>query len=148
MRLLRNAGTDRGLDCLREWLAQEAKVDIVSPSFSLFAFAELRDVLDRVDRCRLLLGDPDAIGRALFGGDADIVFRSRLQGRWLAKIASDWISKRAEVRHALRSPPQSLIFIDSKEASRRTLLGSCSFTTEGLGNNAEPDGWGWCKRAE
>ena len=133
MRLLRNSGTDRGLDRLREWLTQGAHVDLVSPSFSLFAFAELKDVLNRVDQCRLLLGELDKIAPALFGGDADIVFRGRLQGRWLARLATEWIRTRAEIRHALRSPPQSLIFVESKTAPRRAMLGTCSFTTEGLG---------------
>jgi len=133
MRLLRNSGTDRGLDRLREWLTQGAHVDLVSPSFSLFAFAELKDVLNRVDQCRLLLGEPDKIAPALFGGDADIVFRGRLQGRWLARLATDWIRTRTEIRHALRSPPQSLVFVESKTAPRQAMLGTCSFTTEGLG---------------
>ena len=133
MRLVRNSGTDRGVDSLREWLTQGASIDLVSPSFSLFAFGELRDVLDRVDRCRLLLGEPDAILRGLFGGEADIASRGSLQGRWLARLASDWIKKRAEVRHARKAPPQSLVLVDGKPSFHRAMLGTCSFTTEGLG---------------
>jgi hypothetical protein len=60
MRLVRNSGTDRGVDSLRVWLTPGASIDVLSPSFSLFAFAELRDALDRVGQCRLLLGEPDA----------------------------------------------------------------------------------------
>jgi hypothetical protein len=133
MRLVRNSGTDRGVDSLREWLTQGTNVDLVSPSFSLFAFAELRDALDRVERCRLLLGEPDAILPGLLGGDADIVSRGALHGRWLARLASDWIKKRAEIRHARKAPPQSLILVDGKPSLHRAMLGTCSFTTEGLG---------------
>jgi hypothetical protein len=114
MRLLRNSGTDRGVDHLREWLTQGASVDLVSPSFSLLAFAELRDGLDRVERCRLLFGEPDSIAPALLGGEADIVFRGQLQGRWLARIAADWIGKRAEIRYARKAPPQSLFLVRGK----------------------------------
>jgi hypothetical protein len=133
MRLVRNSGTDRGVDSLREWLTQGTNVDLVSPSFSLFAFAELRDVLDRVERCRLLLGEPAAILPGLLGGDADIASRGALHGRWLARLASDWIKKRAEIRHARKAPPQSLVLVDGKPSLHRAMLGTCSFTTEGLG---------------
>jgi hypothetical protein len=114
-------------------LTQGTNVDLVSPSFSLFAFAELRDVLDRVERCRLLLGEPAAILPGLLGGDADIASRGALHGRWLARLASDWIKKRAEIRHARKAPPQSLILVDGKPSLHRAMLGTCSFTTEGLG---------------
>jgi hypothetical protein len=49
MRLLPNTGSDRGIDHLRQWLTPGASVDFMSPSFSLLAFAELREALDRVD---------------------------------------------------------------------------------------------------
>src|SRR5271170_5800920 len=104
MRLLRNSRTDRVVDLLRDWLTSGTRVDVVSPSFSLWAFAELKDVLDRVDRCRLLLGEPDSIAPSLLGGDGDIAFRGQLHARWLARIAADWIGKKAEIRNARKAP--------------------------------------------
>jgi hypothetical protein len=133
MRLLRNSGTDRGIDLLRDWLTSGTRVDVVSPSFSLWAFAELKDVLDRVDRCRLLLGEPDSIAPSLLGADCDIAFRGQLQGRWLARTAADWIGKKAEIRNARKAPPQSLIFVRGNPSPGRAMMGTCSFTTEGLG---------------
>ena len=133
MRLLRNSGTDRGIDRLREWLTPGTSVNLISPSFSLWAFAELRDALDRVERCRLLLGELDSIAPALLGGDADIIFRGQLQGRWLARLAADWISKRAEVKLARKAPPQSLILLHGQAQQRQAIIGTCSFTTDGLG---------------
>ena len=133
MRLLRNSGTDRGIDRLREWMAQGTGVDLVSPSFSLWAFAEIRDALDRAGPCRLLLGELGSITPALLGGDADMMFRGQLQGRWLARLAADWISKRAEVRLARKAPPQSLVLLHGNAHPRQAIVGTCSFTTEGLG---------------
>ena len=132
-RIVRNIGSDRGVDFLRKSLTQGARVDLVSPSFSLWAFAELKDALDRVDRCRLLLGEPDLIAPSLLGGDGDIAFRSQLQGRWLARIAVDWIGERAEIRIARKVPPQSLVFVRENPSTSKAMMGSCSFTTEGLG---------------
>src|SRR6185437_15284093 len=102
MRLVKNSATDRGVDRLREWLDQGAFLDIVSPTFSLAAFAELRGVLDGVERCRLLLGDASSVFPGLVGSDADIVFRRQLQGRWLARLVADWAQKRVEIRHTRR----------------------------------------------
>ena len=60
MRLLRNSGADRALDLLREWITPGARVDLVSSTFSLLAFAELKDALERADRCRMVLGEPNS----------------------------------------------------------------------------------------
>jgi hypothetical protein len=133
MKFLRNSGTDRAIDHLRQWLALGTRMDLVSPAFSLWAFAELREPLDRVTSARLLLGDAESILPTLLGGEADVVFRSQLQGRWLARIAAEWLKKRAEVRHARKTPPQSLILVRGETDPSRALSIACSFTTDGLG---------------
>ena len=132
MRLLRNSGTERVIDALREWLAPGAAVDLMSPAFSLFAFAETRDLFAKSGRCRILLGEESSLAGALFGGEDDIAARGRLQGRWLAKAASEWLKKNADIRHAATVPPQSLIVVSS-DHGKRAVTGSCPFTTEGLG---------------
>jgi hypothetical protein len=125
MRLLRNSGADRALDLLREWIAPNAGVDIVSPTFSLFAFAETRDALERIDRSRLVLGEPSSVASSLLGSEADIAFRGRLQGRWLAKSASEWISKKADIRNTRKAPPQSFIFVRGHSSPGKAMVGSC-----------------------
>nr|WP_242405487.1 helicase-related protein [Komagataeibacter xylinus] len=81
---------------------------------------------------RLLLGEEKALIQSLFGGAADISYRGRLQGRWLARAAHDWIKNHAEIRHATTPPPQSMIVVNGG-AAQRAVLGTCAFTTEGLG---------------
>jgi hypothetical protein len=93
MKLIRNSGNDRVIDRLGDWLTPGSAIDLMSPTFSVYAFAETREFLDKADRCRLLLGDSDALPGALFGGSSDIAFRGKLQGRWLARLAADWIKK-------------------------------------------------------
>lgn len=132
MRLLKNAGNERVIDQLREWLRTGATIDLMSPDFSLQAFAETRDMLAKPGRVRLLLGERNSLTKALFGGVSDIPARGRLQGRWLAKVAHDWINNHAEIRHAPAAPPQSMIVVNRDER-RRAVIGTCAFTTEGLG---------------
>ena len=102
------------------------------PTFSVNAFAQVWELIEKADKCRLLLGDEAVLAASLFGGPLNIAFRGQLQGRWLARVVSDWIKKRAEVRCAPTAPPQSLIVVQGAER-KRALLGTCSFTCEGLG---------------
>lgn len=132
MRLLRNSGNERVIDRLRDWLKPGSAVDLMSPALSLYAFAETHDHLKKAGRCRILLGTETAIGEALFGGPGDIAARGKLQGRWLARLAGDWITKHAEIRHAPAAPPQSMIVVSNDDGGE-VLTGTCSFTTEGLG---------------
>jgi hypothetical protein len=137
MRLLPNSGNERVIDRLREWLKPGASVDLVSSGFSLHAFAETRDMLAKPGRVRLLLGEEAALRQSLFGGTADISWRNRLQGRWLARTALDWIGTHAEIRRATANPPQSMIVVNGA-APPRAVLGTCAFTTEGLGITPSP----------
>ncbi len=133
MKFLRNAGTDRAIDHLRQWLKPGTRMDLISPAFSLWAFAELRDALDRMASSRLLLGEAEAIVPTLLGGEADIGFRNQLQSRWLARLAADWLSKHAEIRHTRKAPPQSLILVRHGPDPSRALSIACAFTSDGLG---------------
>ena len=132
MRLLRNTGNERVIDQLREWLAPGVTVDLMSPDFSLHALAEAQDMLAKPAKVRLLLGDSAVLGQSLLGGPADIAYRNKLRGRWLAKTAHEWIKSRVEVRHVAVPPPQSMMVINDT-GMHRAVLGACAFTTEGLG---------------
>lgn len=55
MKLIKNTGSDRVIDELRRTLAPPSSLDLASPAFSLFAFAELRDLLEKLDACRVVL---------------------------------------------------------------------------------------------
>ncbi|MEX0717722.1 MAG: hypothetical protein WD066_14100 [Planctomycetaceae bacterium] len=47
MRLIPTAGSDRVIDELRKGLAEGAALDLATPAFSLFAFAEVRELRRR-----------------------------------------------------------------------------------------------------
>ena len=97
MKLIRNTGNDRVTDELRCALAPPASLDVASPAFSLFAFSELRDILEKLDSCRVVLGaNGDNLG--LTGLESDRGFRNRLNVHWLARECASWVRKKAEVR--------------------------------------------------
>lgn len=133
MRIVRNTGSDRVVDELRQALTPPASLDLASTEFSLFAFSELRDILEKLDACRIVLGanggDP-----GLAGSENDRAFRNRLNIHWLARECASWICKKAELRVAPGVLPQSILIAGkSDEGASRAITGNCSFSTEGLG---------------
>ena len=134
MRLINNTGTDRVIDVLRQTAQSGASLDIASPALSLFAFFEIRDLLNHVMHSRLILS-LDANGDlTLLGSAADRAARNRLQARWLANDCAKWIHEKTEVRASSSLLPQSAYFIRNLDATRcRVITGNCSLTTDGLG---------------
>lgn len=134
MRLIKNTGNDRVVDELRKSLHPQSALDIVTPSFSLFAFAELRSLLEKLTHCRLVIPSTEDTGLGLIGTQADRPSRNQLQVRWLAKICGEWLQKHAEVRGVPASLPQSAIISHHPTPSQQTIItGNCHFTTDGLG---------------
>jgi hypothetical protein len=134
MKLVKNTGADRVIDELRRSLVPPSTLDLASPNFSLFAFAELRDLLEKLDACRIVLPRTEGEELGLTGSEGDRAFRNRLQLRGLAHDCSAWIRKKSELRFAPGRLPQSIL-IGGKSGveNQRVISGNCAFTTEGLG---------------
>jgi hypothetical protein len=142
MKFVKNAGTDRVVDLMRPWLKSNHRLDVVSNSFSLFAFAEVLADMPRLSHARLVLpplpkddGEKSVHAQlGLLGTDADRAVRNKLHAPWLARKFSEWLDSKAQVRHAHGAIPQgALIFRDDKDAAQKAVLGSFAFGTEGLG---------------
>lgn len=133
MRIVSNSGTDRVVDIVRPRLRAGHQVDIASRRLSLFAFGELGGDLARLAGARLVL-PPDDTEVELMGSVADRAARNRLSGRWLAGRCAAWIEKVVEVRRAKGPVPQGAIVLRSGDGrAAQALLGSFSFSTDGLG---------------
>ena len=134
MRLIKNSGSDRVIDELRLCLQGKSFLDVASPSFSLFAFAEVQELLTQVSSARMILPSPDKHDWELLGGEADRQFRNRLQTHWLAKQCAEWVAKAAEVKQTSTAVPQSTMVVRGEGHSpKRVITGTSSFTTSGLG---------------
>jgi hypothetical protein len=134
MKLIKNTGSDRVIDELRQTLTPPASLDLASPAFSLFAFAELRDLLEKLDTCRVVLSTTNGSELGLTGSDGDRAFRNRLQLRWLARECATWVEKKVELRSAPALLPQSILIAGKQDSElHRVITGNCAFTTEGLG---------------
>lgn len=61
MKFIRNAGSDRVLDLIRPGLGRGHKLDMVSDTFSLFAFAELLTELYVLEKARIVVPPPSKV---------------------------------------------------------------------------------------
>ena len=134
MKLIKNTGDNRVIDELRATLGQACTLDIASPALSLFAFGELKNLLDKLPQCRLVVPIVAGHEPALLGGDADRPFRNQLNARALARQLATWLESKVQCRGAPMPLPQSLLAIGSnRQSPSRVLTGHCAFTTDGLG---------------
>ena len=133
MRLIHNTGADRIIDLMRSHLSRGNQLGCVTPTFSLFAFAELREALSALGRVQLILPLHDE-ELGLLGSEGDRAARNRLQARWLANECAKWISDKVDLRRALGTVPQGAAVMRNADASpRQVVMGSFAFSTEGLG---------------
>ena len=133
MKLIHNTGTDRVIDLIRPYLRRGSQLGCVTPAFSLFAFAELRDVLSGLEKVQLILPSDDGALEFL-GGDGDRAARNRLQARWLAIQCAKWVNDKVELRRALGPVPQgAAVMRDAQATPGQVVLGSFAFSTDGLG---------------
>jgi len=133
MKLVRNTGNDRVVNLIRPLLRGGQRLDVVTPSLSLFAFAELLSQLASLGRCRFVLPADDT-KLELFGSEAERPARNRLQARWLAAHLGKWLANNADVRRASGVVPQGAFVVrDEADQALQALLGSLAFSGEGLG---------------
>lgn len=133
MKLVNNSGSNRVIDLLRQHLKPGHQLGCVTPSFSLFAFAELRDALAKLQRVQLILPSTDeALG--FLGGEGDRVTRNRLQSRWLANQCTKWLEERVDLRRAHGHVPQGAAVMRAPDGTpEQVVLGSFALSTDGLG---------------
>jgi hypothetical protein len=133
MRFVQNAGTDRVIDLLRANMGTAQALDCVSPSFSLFAYAEIMREMGGLDQTRLILPvEDDRLD--LLGGASDRAARNRLQSRWLARQCAKWVQQGVELRRAAGAVPQGAVVLrDSQGTPQQAVLGSLALSSDGLG---------------
>lgn len=133
MKFVRNAGQERVIDLLRPELKPGHQLDIVSPTYSLFAFAEILADSAQLADVRLIAPSESA-DIALLGSPSDRAARNLLQTPWLARKFSQWIDTKSEVRRAKGAVPQgAMVMRDKLGQPTQAVLGSFGFSTDGLG---------------
>lgn len=116
-------------------MAPGHRLDVATPTLSLFAFSELLEDVARTAAARLLLPAADT-ELAILGNDADRPARNELRTRWLARQLAKWLHDKAQVRRARGQVPQgSIVVRDAADGPVQAVLGSFGFSTDGLGTS-------------
>lgn len=128
---------------LKKHIDSTSHVSIISSLFSIYAYSEIKDDLNRTNSFRFLLsqkntqkniGNKDGIEiKGLIGSDIDRSLRNKLNIAQLAKECAEWISKKAEIKTSLYPIPQNLFHISNSDGNEIAIHGSSPFSTEGLG---------------
>ncbi|AYF43707.1 helicase [Halobacteriovorax sp. BALOs_7] len=137
MKLLDNKKHGKVGDVVKENLLEGSKVSMISASFSIFAFWELRKELSKINDLRLILTslkDKTDGQINLLGGEFERRYRNRLDSKKIAKECASWIKKKAII-HSLLMPNSlgsNLTHIENNDKSI-SIQGGSSFTATGLG---------------
>jgi hypothetical protein len=133
MKVISNTGDDNVIEAIRPQLLSCNRIDIAASSFSLFALESLMKELEKLPGARFIL-PPDEQDLSYLGTPQDRAARNRLQTRWLAKKACDWIEKAVEVKRTAGQIPQgALILQNANDKATQAVIGSTDFSTLGLG---------------
>src|SRR5438105_10931429 len=133
MKLIRNAGTDRVLDLIEPQLVPGHRLDLLTPTASIFAFEAIRKGASLLAGARFVLPS-EKVDLALQGSEQDRAARNRLQAPRLAKLFAEWLRAKGEFRHAPGAIPQGLAVVRGKDGEPlQAVHGSFGLTTDGLG---------------
>ncbi len=133
MRFVKNVGTDRVVDHITPALSDSSFLDVLSPEISLFAFEHWICELRSLKTCRIVLPQQEDLLHVL-GKDTDRHLRNRLLARWLARQMLEWLNKTAEIRQSTQTIPQGILIARNRDKEpTQSLMGSFSFSTQGLG---------------
>lgn len=125
MKIVANTGTDRVIDLIRPRLKGGKQIDVVTPNFFLFAFAEILEALSGLGKVCLLLPLEEA-ELAFLGGNSDRAARNRLQTRWLARRCAEWVHTKVELRRTRGNIPQGAVVMRNSQAHpEQVILGAC-----------------------
>ena len=137
--MLDNKHQGRVISTLKEHIATNSTVSVISSEFSLHAFTELKKHLKKINKFKLLVAadfnNKDNFINNLQGVNLDRHLRNQLNISSIARECSKWLQQKAEVKQAQTSIGQNFINIENNntDANLAIVMGNSAFNTDGLG---------------
>lgn len=133
-------------------ITPKSNLAFVSAYFTIYAYQQLKNCLDQVERLRFLYGeprfisaiDPEKTDKKLFQIEDDklvIPMENRLAQSSAARECADWIKSRVEIKSMVKPNflHGKLYHITQENGVEKALLGSSNFTVNGLGMGSSPN---------
>jgi SNF2 family DNA or RNA helicase len=133
-------------DFLKDKIRDGTRLSVVSAYFTIYAFDELKHILNRIDHLDFLFGEPSFVNRLdpsktekkAFIIDADgLELANKLQQKRVAKECSEWIKQRVDIKTIKQSNLlHGKMYHVATAGVEDAILGSSNFTVRGLGLGA------------
>ncbi|HJK78863.1 MAG TPA: helicase-related protein [Methanocorpusculum sp.] len=136
---------------LRDNLKTGSHLSIISAYFTIYAYAELKKELSKIDNLRFIFTEPTFVTndnelmreyyidhspeRKLQGNEFEIKLRNEMKQAVIARECADWIRRKVEIKSLRRSNPAQfrLIHLENPDGETISINGTVDFTTDGLG---------------
>ncbi|CDX01520.1 DNA/RNA helicase, super II, SNF2 [Desulfitobacterium hafniense] len=141
---------NRVVDELREELNKGSKLSVISAYFTIYAYAELKKELNKIDKMRFIFTEPTFVNkdkeliRAYYiernnekmvsGNEFEIKLRNEMKQAAIAKECADWLQSKAEIKSLKQANPAQprLVYIENP-IDNVSINGTVDFTSDGLG---------------
>ena len=140
------------VDELKEELKRGSKLSIISAYFTIYAYAELKRELSKIDCMKFIFTEPTFVKKdseltrefyiqhnhinekKVSGNEFELKLRNEMKQAAIAKECAKWLEEKAEIKSLKKSNPAQprLIYIENDE-DNVSINGTVDFTSDGLG---------------
>ncbi len=137
---------------ISESIGEGSSLSFVSAYFTIYAYFQLKNKLDKIERLRFLFGEPRFISqidpqksdKKQFQIEDDklvIPMENRLTQRRVAKECADWIQARCDIKSMVKPHflHGKMYHCRAANGIEKAILGSSNFTVNGLGFGNSPN---------
>ena len=143
------------VEVLKEELRKGSKLSVVSAYFTIYAYAELKKELNKIDKLRFIFTEPTFVKKdrgltrefyiehsyiehrnekLVSGNEFEIKLRNEMKQAAVAKECAKWLQEKAELKSLKEANPAQprLVYIENSD-DNLSINGTVDFTTDGLG---------------
>jgi SNF2 family DNA or RNA helicase len=138
------------VDELKEKLCKGSRLSVISAYFTIYAYAELKKELSKIDHMRFIFTEPTFVHKdqelireyyiernpekKISGNEFEIKLRNEMKQAAIAKECARWLEKKAEIKSLRQANPAQprLVYIENPE-DNVSINGTVDFTSDGLG---------------
>jgi len=138
------------VDELKAELHKGSKISVISAYFTIYAYAELKKELSKIENMRFIFTEPTFVHKnqklireyyiehnsekKISGNEFEIKLRNEMKQAAIAKECARWLEKKAEIKSLRQANPAQprLVYIENPE-DNVSINGTVDFTSDGLG---------------